>query len=109
MMPGVFRRDDKPVCDFCSSPDVVKEYKCKNFASVSDAIGITYAGHGVTLESIGTWFACGECSIYIDTMDIEGLVNRACGAFSTKYCAVSPELRNHVAYTYELFFTNKIN
>jgi hypothetical protein len=114
MSPGVWQKAKPVQCDFCSSPEVVRWYKCRDFSSDSKAIGIEYRGQSAELFSVGEWASCGQCAALIDVMDLEGLVNRACIQFNLKHPGyeigdeIDEVIRKHVAYTYELFFTNKI-
>jgi hypothetical protein len=110
MTPGIWQQSKPVQCDFCSSLDVVRWYQCRDFDSDSKAIGIKYAGEPVELHSVGEWASCRHCEAFIEAMDLEGLVNRACTQFNLKHPGyeIDGALRKHIAYTYELFFTNKV-
>lgn len=108
MSPGIWAPRELQ-CDFCSSPDVAWRYKCKDFNSASDTIGILYSGEPVTLQSVSDWISCDPCSKLIDAMELEELVNRACVCFVRKHnIPLDGPIRQHVDYTYQLFFMNKI-
>ena len=55
-------------CDFCSSPEIVKDYDCEDF---------TIEFHGVKNSSGGKWAACSDCARLIDSGDREGLTQRS--------------------------------
>lgn len=59
------------ICDFCSSPEVVLAYPCRNFSSeihVPNAPG---------WSSDGWWAACANCAKLIEAGDRDGLARRA--------------------------------
>lgn len=61
-------QERKPlICDFCTSPHIVREYKCRDFDPVMP-FGYT---------SLGDWEACAECAALIDTCQWEALAERA--------------------------------
>jgi hypothetical protein len=65
---------DRVICDFCSAPDPVRSYPCRNFdmgtPSVTSPIPATNA-------SDGAWAACAHCSALIDATNREGLAQRS--------------------------------
>jgi hypothetical protein len=97
-------------CDFCSAHEELKIYPCRSFDSDSRNIGVRPRGWTVELRSQNDWYACPACGDLIDAMDIEGLVNRVIAVFwtSTDDPRVREAFRQHIGYTYQLFFLNRI-
>jgi hypothetical protein len=62
------------VCDFCSSPEIVKDYDCQDFH-------LPVGGSTMTAGSLGKWASCAECARLIDAEDREGLVVRSLECF----------------------------
>lgn len=61
------------VCDFCSDPNIVKDYDCTDYVvPVKGPDGRT-----VELGSAGKWAACKECAELVDKKDKVGLEQRA--------------------------------
>lgn len=97
-------------CDFCSSPDVVRSYQCRDFDSASkDAGTVLPGGMNLILASHGLWAACAECSALIDAGDIDGLVRRALDSNGYLNAHVRQGIGAHLKRTYELFFQNRLD
>lgn len=100
-------------CDFCSDPNVVRNYDCRDFESASQDAGFVYYDQkaneliSVALDSINHWAACEKCAACVDADDIHGLHARAIKVF---YLPGEPgrALSAHLWHTYELFFQNRI-
>jgi len=65
------------VCDFCSGPDPVITYRCRDFHTV--VIGVDDKGqiHEQPWSSFGDWAACEPCARFIDADDQPGLTTYA--------------------------------
>ena len=59
----------KPICDFCSSPDVAFVYPARTFAA--------YVFDGIVGESVGDWAACPTCHGLIESDCQTDLVERS--------------------------------
>lgn len=106
------------ICDFCSSPHVVKRFECRDFDSSSKDAGIIYpraqstdGSTDLILASRGYWAACKDCEALVEAHDISGLVKRALDSYEQEEGQRHPqhyELEQHMWRTYALFFRNKI-
>jgi hypothetical protein len=106
------------ICDFCSSPQVVKRFACRNFDSASKDAGVIYPGTQTTdyptnlvLASKDYWAACKDCVALVEAHDINGLIRRALDGYEQKTGRRHPqryELEQHLWRTYALFFRNRI-
>lgn len=102
-------------CDFCSSPNVVTRYQCRDFESESKDAGVLYQEArfasiptNVVLKSIDYWAACQACAAFVEKEDLEGLLGRIFPIFEARYRHFSVGARVHIRHTYELFFANRI-
>ena|ERR1035437_2205121 len=60
---------DQLQCDFCSAPNIVKDYACESFNAIE--LGPLVA------ESVGKWVACPICVELIDADKWEELAHRS--------------------------------
>lgn len=67
---------EEPVCDFCSSPDVVWRYPAKN--DEVSAVVVTEDGL-MALGSLGDWAVCAVCAALIEDGNRLGLLARTLG------------------------------
>ena len=67
------RVSDKPVCDFCSSPEPRWLFRCRNYVATD-----MLPNHGALPpnESVGGWLACHKCAVYVQRNDWNGLARR---------------------------------
>ena len=56
-------------CDFCSSPDIVKDYPCVSFVAIKIP--------AITATSEGKWVACAVCAALVDHNKWEELAVRS--------------------------------
>jgi hypothetical protein len=106
------------ICDFCSSPRVVKRFECMDFDSASEDAGVLYADAGapdgqtnLVLASKDFWAACEPCRILVETENIDGLVKRAMEEFERQEGwshSQRTRAERHLRRTYQLFFQNRI-
>jgi hypothetical protein len=101
------------LCDFCSSPAVIKRFECRDFDSASKDAGVIYpetaAATGPTnlvFASKGYWAACAPCAALVEAGDVEGLVKRVLDEFEP--LRHRAELESHLRRTYKLFLENQI-
>jgi hypothetical protein len=97
-----------PHCDFCNAIGAPRWYPCKSFVSDSSDIGAKIDGITLSLRSIKDWAACTKCAEFIDTGDIEGLLNYVVKTYRAEGYEVPKPLVDHLRYTYQLFFKNRI-
>lgn len=70
-----------PICDFCSSPAVVKSYACESF----QAFQLSHPQKGDLIgTSEGHWAACQVCADLIDHNCWEALLTRSYETISVK-------------------------
>jgi hypothetical protein len=62
---------NKPICDFCSSKDVVKSYACEPFRALD------IPGALIIDSADNAWAACAVCSNLIDTNQWDALTERS--------------------------------
>ena len=82
---------DRPICDFCSDPAVVKSYACGDYV-ISDS----WSPDGqpkVDLGSKGGWAACRECARLIDEGEQAALMERSLFTFYQRYPEVNDSER----------------
>jgi len=104
------------ICDFCSSPNVVKCFGCRDFDADSIDVGVVYPKSGpdggpatITLKSIDFWAACPDCAALVEARDVPGLVKRALDEFEKQDGHPLTQrrgLEKHLKLTYDLFFDN---
>jgi hypothetical protein len=65
--------EGKEICDFCSAPQIYKDYPEKdfNFKSVQ----------GINLNSSGGWCACKTCADLLDSENWDGMHTRCVDEF----------------------------
>jgi hypothetical protein len=97
-------------CDFCSSPNVVKRFDCRDFDSQGPLPARDKDGKPVfiTLKSLSFWAACGTCSRYIEAEDLYGLLGYCLMVFSAKDYDITVGLAQHLKKNFEMFFANRI-
>jgi hypothetical protein len=92
----------KPICDFCSSPEVAFVYPARTFAA--------YVFDGIVGESVGNWAACPTCHELIESDHQADLVERSLETLierqpEMKYAEI--ELRDQIRSFHVLFFRNR--
>jgi len=101
-------------CDFCSSPNVVKRFQCKDFDSASRDAGVMRMNAegrftNVVLNSRNYWAACANCAAYVDAEDLKGLTDYAADHWREGLTELNwLGLKIHLHNTYRLFFANRI-
>jgi hypothetical protein len=70
----------EPICDFCSSPDIVKDYACESF----EAFDLQKKGRRMIGTSEGRWASCQICADLIDNNLWEELAQRS---YETSGCS----------------------
>jgi hypothetical protein len=65
------------LCDFCSSPAIVKDYACETFKAID--VGPLVA------ESVGKWVACAPCAELIDADKWEELAQHSFETVDPKF------------------------
>jgi hypothetical protein len=93
----------KPICDFCSSPDVAFVYPARTFAA--------YVFDGIVGESVGDWAACPNCHGLIESDRQADLVERSLVTLlerqpEMKFAEV--ELRDQIRSFHVMFFCNRV-
>ena len=106
------------ICDFCSSPQVVKRFECCDFDSPSLDAGVLYPTTKTTnvptnlvLASKDFWAACEPCVKLVEAGDVDGLVNRGMDEYERQTGEPHPQRKRcerHLRQTYTLFFENRI-
>ena len=93
----------KPICDFCSSPDVAFVYPARTFAA--------YVFDGIVGESVGDWAACPTCHGLIESDRRADLVERSLVTLLERQpemkCAEA-ELRHQIRSFHLSFFRNRV-
>jgi hypothetical protein len=93
----------KPICDFCSNPDVAFVYPARTFAA--------YLFDGIVGESVGDWAACPICHGLIESDRQADLVERSLVTLLERQpemkCA-ELELREQIRGFHFLFFRNRV-
>lgn len=75
----------KPVCDFCSSPDVRWRYRCPDFSQRIVTIDVVRSASDVIdWGSGGDWAACPVCHELIERDDRKRLARRSARRFQRK-------------------------
>jgi hypothetical protein len=95
-------------CDFCGAGSPVRIYACRSFKADSALVGASCLGQTFCFNSVEGWSACAGCCVLIDAHDLSGLVGHSVAAFRAVGYTISPQLRAHIEYTYELFFLNRM-
>ena len=106
-------------CDFCSSPDVVKKYPCRDFKSDSSQAAVEYdpcialpdTGGTIVLDSFDFWAACAECSAIVETGDVDALVTHVLSVFERRDGRrhwQHDKLVAHLTLAYQQFFENRL-
>lgn len=93
----------KPICDFCSSPDVAFVYPARTFAA--------YVFDGIVGESVGDWAACSTCHGLIESDRQADLVERSLVTLlerqpEMKFAEL--ELRDQIRNFHVMFFCNRV-
>jgi hypothetical protein len=93
----------KPICDFCSSPDVAFVYPARTFAA--------YVFDGIVGESVGDWAACPTCHGLIESDRHTDLVERSLVTLLERQPEmkfVEHELRDQIRSFHVMFFQNRL-
>ena len=93
----------KPICDFCSSPDVAFVYPARTFAA--------YVFGGIVGESVGDWAACPTCHGLIESDRQADLVERSLVTLlerQPEMKSAEVELRDQIRSFHVLFFMNRV-
>ncbi|MFN7544970.1 MAG: hypothetical protein ACK5TN_19495 [Acidobacteriota bacterium] len=93
----------KPICDFCSSPDVAFVYPARTFAA--------YVFDGIVGESVGDWAACPTCHGLIDSDRQADLVERSLVTLlesQPEMTCAAVELRAQLRSFHLMFFCNRV-
>lgn len=93
----------KPICDFCSSPDVAFVYPARTFAACSF--------DGIVGESVGDWAACPTCRGLIESDRQADLVERSLVTLlerQPEMKSAERELRTHIRSFHTMFFRNRV-
>lgn len=108
----------KDICDFCSSPEVVKRFECRDFDSPSEDAGVIYPDTKDTdgptnliFASNDYWAACADCAALVEAADIDGLIRWAMDGYEERVGRSHSRramLEKHLRQTYRLFFQNTI-
>ena len=91
-----------PVCDFCSSPEVVWRYPAHNF--------IAYVIGDIAGQSVGDWAACPACKALIEAGDRVGLADRSAALLITanpEMASAKDELVGELMSLQSMFFANQ--
>lgn len=92
----------KPICDFCSSPDVAFVYPARTFAA--------YVFDGIVGESVGDWAACPTCHGLIELDRKADLVERSLLTLlerEPEMKVAECELRSQISSFHVLFMQNR--
>ena len=68
-------------CDFCSSPDPIKDYECDDYVMRIVHLEDGREVNTQELDSIGVWAACHTCSDLIESDNEEGLIEHSAREF----------------------------
>jgi hypothetical protein len=93
----------KPICDFCSSPDVAFVYPARTFAA--------YLFDGIVGESVGNWAACPTCHELIEADRQADLVERSLVTLLERHQEMrwaENELRDQIHSFHLMFFLNRV-
>ena len=93
----------KPICDFCSSPDVAFVYPARTFAA--------YVFDGIVGESVGDWAACPTCHGLIESDRKADLVERSLVTLLDRQPEMKCgelELRTQIRSFHVMFFYNRV-
>jgi len=92
-----------PVCDFCSSPEVVWRYPAHNF--------IAYVIGDIAGQSVGDWAACPICHGLIESGRHAELTERSLTTLlgrQPEMKGAEAELRDHIRGFHTMFFRNRV-
>jgi hypothetical protein len=92
----------KPICDFCSSPDVAFVYPARTFAA--------YVFDGIVGESVGDWAACPTCHELIESDRQTELIERSLVTLLERnpdMKLAEHELRDHIRSFHIAFFQHR--
>lgn len=104
------------ICDFCSSPNVVKRFGCRDFKAASEDAGVicpstrdTNWPTNLVFSSHDYWAACPACAGLVEARDVSALVKHVLEEYEKqerRKHAQRHRLEKHLKLTYELFFDN---
>jgi hypothetical protein len=72
--------NNRIICDFCSSPNVVYRYPCYD-----DSVIVESNGFALGIGSLGDWVSCEHCADIIDTGNRSMLVDRSVDSFIVEH------------------------
>jgi hypothetical protein len=90
---------DGPICDFCSSPEVTRDFNATDFLNTT--VPDTIVGD-LEIRSNGGWAACELCGCLIDAEQWEQLLDVSCQTFTRQYGEV-PNLREGILAIHSQF------
>lgn len=93
----------RPICDFCSSPNVTWVYPARTFAA--------YIFDSIVGESVGDWAACSICHGLIDSGRHTELTERSLVTLlerQPEMKSAAQELRMHIRSFHTMFFQNRL-
>jgi hypothetical protein len=89
-----------PICDFCSSTEIVAQHICNPFVSHKD-------GPIVLQDKDGIWCACAECDLLIRNGQRSLLLERSWRTFKEMYGFTHPALKEELRNLHEQFWLTR--